>query len=109
LIAQVPAGGEQGQFVDGQYARGRFAELYQLANDPGRRRKLRERLNDSATLNPLQRTLLDIAVEWIDDEIAEGTYVFGDQPTLEDLIARLKVPACTIARTSAFLIDWASR
>ncbi len=109
LIARVP---EEGQpppaFLDGRFARAKFSELYRLVNDYARRKSLRERMADPRALTVFQRDLLWAAVEWVDEEGADAANLTGRPLTLQQIISRLKAPACTIARTAAFLTEWAT-
>jgi hypothetical protein len=109
LIARVPEEIQPAPaFLDGQFARAKFTELYRLVNDSGRRKSLRERIADPHALTVVQRNLLLAAVEWVDEEAADGAHPLGRPLTLPQVIDRLKVPACTIARTAAFLTEWAT-
>jgi hypothetical protein len=109
LIARVP---EEGQpppaFLDGRFARAKFLELHRVVNDSARRKSLHERIADPQALTVLQRNLLWAAVEWVDEEGAAAANLTGRPLTLQQIIARLKVPACTVARTAAFLTEWAT-
>ena len=113
LLARVSDDATGSTVVDGRYARGRFKELRRIVNDPGHRRSLLDRVARPDALTPLQRNLLDAATAWADHDFPIGgsdkSLAIEHDPTLQELIARTRVPACTIARTATFLIEWASR